>query len=159
MKQLLKLAGLFLLLTIYSVKAQTNVTVMYYNGSAQEFTVAAAGKLYFADDNLNIKTDSNTTPTTIPVGIIRKITFGSTLSNAAIGENKNQLAIFPNPGADIIRIHSDYNEKLEVKIYSLNGQLIFSGNYQPDEAIDVSQLASGLYLVQTNGVTLKFSKK
>lgn len=140
-------------------QAQTGVTVTYYDGNVQQFSVADSGKLYFSDDNLNIKADTSATPTTIPVGIIRKITFSETLSTIAIGANSAHLALYPNPGSETIRIHSDNLDMLSVRVYSLHGQLVQQGNYQPNQAIDVSGLSSGLYIVQVNDATLKFSKK
>lgn len=149
---------LLLLVGSYSF-AQTGVTVTYYDGTIQGFNVTTAGKLYFASDNLYVKLDGTTTPTTIPVTIIRKITFGATLSNTYFGENKNNLVLYPNPSSDVFRIKSDVAEDLKVEIYSLQGQLVQKGNYQSDQDIDVTNLSSGLYLVQVNGLTMKFRKK
>jgi|GEM_PF-1369115 len=63
--------------------SQTGVRVTYYDGSIQSFMVGVAGKLYFSADNLLVKSDGTVTPTTIPVSIIRKITFFDT--TAALG--------------------------------------------------------------------------
>lgn len=149
---------LFIIFTTFSY-AQTGVTVTYYDGTTQDFNVTTAGKLYFASDNLYLKLDGTTTPTTIPVTIIRKITFSETLATTTFGENKNNLVLYPNPGSNVIRIKSDKNEELKINIYSLQGQLVHQGVYQTDEDINVTNLSSGLYLVQVNGVTIKFSKK
>ena len=148
-----------MLVSSYSF-AQTGVTVTYYDGTTQGFNVTTAGKLYFATDNLYVKLDgTTTTPTTIPVTIIRKITFSNALNTTIFGENKNNLVLFPNPSLDVIRIKSDENEELKTKMYSLQGQLVLEGTYQSNQDIDVSNLSSGLYLVQVNGLTIKFSKK
>ena len=108
---------------------------------------------------MNVKTDGTTSVTTIPVSIIRKIVFSNTLGTPTIGENKNNLALYPNPSSDLIQIKSDSMEELDVKIYALTGQLVQQGSYQSNQSIDVSSLAKGLYLVQVNGLTVKFSKK
>lgn len=149
---------LFFLVSSYSF-AQTGIIVTYYDGTTQGFNVTIAGKLYFASDNLYVKLDETTTPTTIPVTIIQKITFSSTLATTNFGGNKNNLVLYPNPSTDVFRIKSDTNEELKINIYSLQGQLVHQGNYQSDEDINVSNLSSGLYLVQVNGLTIKFSKK
>ena len=157
-----KIYKLMLLLTLGAGTfsfAQTGVIVTYYDGNVQNFTVADAGKLYFESDNLYVKTDVAATPTTIPVSIIRKITFSNTLAIAGFGENKDHLALFPNPGNDVIRISSDSPQDLKTSIYNLTGQRVHQGIYKPGQDIDVSALQSGLYLVQVNGVTIKFSKK
>jgi hypothetical protein len=158
MKTIQKIMLLLLLVTTCSF-AQTGVTVTYYNGTAQTFNVATSGKLYFETDHLNVKVDGTTTPTAIPVNIIRKVTFSNVLATATFGENTDNMVLYPNPGSDVIRIKSDANEDLNTKIYSLTGQLIVEGVYQPNQDINVSGLSSGLYLVQVNGLTIKFSKK
>ncbi|MGC4040576.1 MAG: T9SS type A sorting domain-containing protein [Flavobacterium sp.] len=161
MKQLRTIAFLLLLLASSYSYSQSGVVVTYYDGTTQGFSVAATGKLYFSNDNLNVKTDGSATAViSIPVNIIRKITFtDSTLGTPGFGENKNNLALYPNPGSETLQIKSDLFEDLDVKIYSLTGQLVKQGSYTPNQSIDVSALSSGLYLVQVNGLTLKFSKK
>lgn len=159
MKKLQKIMGLLLLLASPCGFAQTGVTVTYYNGTSQTFTVAAEGKLFFAADNLNVKVDAATAPTVIPVNIIRKINLGNALATSTFGVNDQHLVLYPNPGQDRIRIQSDANDLLKTSIYALTGQLMLQGDFQPNEDIDVSRLATGLYLVQVNGLTLKFSKK
>ncbi|HOZ75839.1 MAG TPA: T9SS type A sorting domain-containing protein [Flavobacterium sp.] len=149
---------LFFLVSSYSI-AQTGVNVTYYNGTNQTFNVAATGKLYFETDNLFVKTDATTTPTTIPVNIIRKITFSNVLVTTTFGDNAGNVMLYPNPGSGVIRIQSEVEEPLKTKIYSLTGQLVLQGIYQSNHDIDVSALACGLYLVQVNGLTIKFSKK
>lgn len=152
----------FILLSLFGTVAfaQTGVNVTYYDGTVQVFNVAETGKLYFGADNLYVQPDAATTPTTIPVTIIRKITFSdAALSTPSFGLNKSQLVLYPNPGSDVVRIKSESAEELKTKIYSLTGQLVLQGIYQPDQDIDVSKLASGLYLVQVNDLTIKFSKK
>lgn len=159
MREFKTLTWLLLLFASTFSFAQSAVNITYYDGTVQGFSIAPAGKLYFETDNLYVKVDGMTAPTTIPVSIIRKITFSSTLSTPSFGENKNHLVLYPNPGSDVVRIKSDASEDLKIKIYSLTGQLVQQGTFLPNQDIDVSKLSSGLYLVQVNGLTIKFSKK
>lgn len=150
--------GLLLLFTAFA-HAQTGVAVTYYDGNVQNFSVATSGKLYFDASNVLIKTDASvTTPTTIPVALIRKITFGGNLANETF-EAANSLTLYPNPGAQEVRISSIVDQPLKTQVYTLTGQLVMQGEYQPNQSIDVSGLTSGLYFFKINGVTLKFSKK
>ncbi len=139
--------------------AQTGVTVTYYDGTTQGFNVTTAGKLYFEQDNLLVKIEATSTPTTIPVSIIRKITFSNSLATQTFGQNKTNIVLYPNPASDYIKIKSDNFDALDTRIYSLSGQLVLKGSFQSGEDINVSGLSSGLYLAQVNGVTIKFSKK
>ena len=160
MKHLRKIAFMLLLIATSYSYSQSGITVTYYDGSIQNFTVEAEGKLYFDSANLFIKIDgSSTAPTTIPVDLIRKITFSTTLGTQTFAENTTNLKLYPNPSGDFIKVKSETLEELKTKIYSLTGQLVKQGIYQSDEDIDVSGLTAGLYFVQINGSTLKFSKK
>ncbi len=139
--------------------AQTGVKIKYYTGTEQGFNVTASGKLYFSGDNLLVKPEATSTETSIPVSIIRKITFtDEILATQNVGLNRKNLQLYPNPSTDFIRIKSE-KKSLDVKIYSLEGKLVVSGTYKSDQDINVSKLNAGVYLVQANGVTIKFIKK
>jgi Secretion system C-terminal sorting domain len=159
MRIIKQITVLLLLLKSALAFSQTGIRVFYYNGSTQVFEVASTGKLSFASDNLYIKIDGSTAPTTIPVSIIRKITFvENTIAVSSIAEEK-KVALFPNPSSDFFRITSDYKDELSVKVYSLTGELVHQGVYQNDQSIDVSKLSTGFYVVKVNNSTLKFIKK
>ncbi len=140
--------------------AQTTIKITYYTGSSQDYTVTLGGKLYFSGNNLLVKTSGSAPDVSIPTGIIRKITFASTLlATQEIGAQKDQVRLYPNPSADFIRITSDKKEALKVKIFSAEGRLILNGTFQPGEDIDISSFRAGFYLVQINTSTLKLIKK
>lgn len=151
---------LLLLLCAAFFSAQTTIKVTYYTGSTQNYTIDTSGKLYFSGSNLLVKTTGTASDISIPTNIIRKITFSSAvLATQEIGANKDQIKLYPNPSADVIRIISDKKETLKVKIYSSEGRLVLSGIYQPGEDISISNFRSGFYLVQVNNITLKLIKK
>lgn len=156
----LKKAAVFLfLLSAGFVFSQTGIKVVYYTGAEQNFAIQNSGKLYFSGDNLLVKTDASAADTSIPVSIISKIVFSNdALATQEIGANEKNMKLYPNPSSDFIRIQS-VSKSLSVKIYNLSGQTVLSGTYKSDENIDVSKLEKGVYLVQANGVTIKFIKK
>lgn len=154
-----KLMLIVILLTTGLTKAQTGVTVTYYTGTTQNFSIETNGKLYFENEELYLKSNSTTTPTVIPVSIIQKITFSNTLGVTTFGQNENKLTLYPNPASDLIKIGANSNDPMEVKMYTLTGQLVQQGKYFPNEAIDISALSGGIYLIQANGATFKFIKK
>jgi hypothetical protein len=154
-----KLILIVILLTAGLTTAQTGVTVTYYTGTTQNFSIETNGKLYFENEELYLKSNSTTTPTVIPVSIIQKITFSNTLGVTTFGQNENNLTLYPNPASDLIKIGANSNDVMEVKMYTLTGQLVQQGKYFPNEAIDISALSGGIYLIQANGVTFKFVKK
>jgi 23S rRNA-/tRNA-specific pseudouridylate synthase len=72
--------------------------------------------------------------------------FGNLTVSAIEEINSNTLSIFPNPASQFFQI--DYNEPLELFIFDLNGQELFSTKYHTEMRIDVSWLSKGLYLVK-----------
>ena len=154
-----KLILIVILLTAGLTTAQTGVTVTYYTGTTQNFSIETNGKLYFENEELYLKSNSSSTPTVIPVSIIQKITFSNTLGVTTFGQNENNLTLYPNPASDLIKIGANSNDVMEVKMYTLTGQLVQQGKYFPNEAIDISALSEGIYLIQAQGVTFKFVKK
>jgi len=154
-----KLILIVILLTAGLTTAQTGVTVTYYTSTTQNFSIETNGKLYFENEELYLKLNSTTTPTVIPVSIIQKITFSNTLGVTTFGQNQNNLTLYPNPASDLIKIGANGNDAMEVKMYTLTGQLVQQGKYFPNEAIDISALSGGIYLIQADGVTFKFVKK
>lgn len=157
MKKWYFLGVLLLSMTAFS---QTGVVITYYDNTQQQFNVQTTGKLFFSGDNLQIQIDDTVTqPTSIPVTIIQRITFTNNLSTTQQSAAAIRLNLFPNPGSEYIQISSADEEILQVKIYNSNGQLLQNGSFFPMQNIDVSNLESGIYLVQVNGVTLKFMKR
>lgn len=67
--------------------------------------------------------------------------------------SSSNVQVYPNPTSDFIYIENiDYQL---VKIYSLDGKLIKT--IENDRAIDVRDLNEGLYLINIDGMTSKFS--
>jgi hypothetical protein len=69
------------------------------------------------------------------------------------------IKIYPNPVSDIIYIQNAPETSYLVSIYRITGASILSTKMNSgDKSIDVSFLQSGLYLMNINGLTLKFVK-
>lgn len=159
MRILKQVALLCLLLKSTLAISQTGIKVFYVGGTTQTFSVATNGALYFASDNLYIKTDGASAPTTIPVSIIQKITFtDQTTAVSAIAADQ-KIILYPNPAKDFFRISTSSTEKLKVRVYALTGQLLHQGIYTNEQNIDVSNLTTGVYLIQVNQSTFKFVKQ
>lgn len=154
---LFKLAFMLLLMSSVFVKAQTTVTVNYFDESNQVFSVEESGKLFFNDDNLMINTNGTNT-TSIPVALIKRITFSEEMMETTELTIEN-LVLYPNPATNFIRIQSNSGELIDVKIYSMQGQLLLSGKYFSSENIDVSSLEKGIYVVKADKSNLKMIKK
>ncbi len=64
---------------------------------------------------------------------------------------KNDLKVYPNPSNNIIKVQLSNKENLKdahVEVRSLDGRLLMQiNNYQSNESIDISDLATGMYLL------------
>lgn len=78
-------------------------------------------------------------------------------------EKSNQLAVYPNPSSNQIQISLNNNSELNnaiVEIRSLDGGLKLKlTNYQSKQMIDISSLASGLYILSVQDASGVMSKK
>lgn len=138
---------------------QTELVVNYYSGSPQSYTITDDGKLYFDEENLVI-VPGNTGTVTIPISIIRTITFplNQSLGIEDLQTDNSDFFIFPNPTREHFRVSSSSTDQLNVKVYSTSGNLVLSGNYYPNDLILISNLESGLYLVTINNKPFKLNK-
>jgi len=70
---------------------------------------------------------------------------------------KKALLIFPNPVNQKLSVSG--LEKVEnFQMYSIEGKLLKAGNLAPEQSIDVSKLAKGVYILKIAGKSLKFIK-
>jgi hypothetical protein len=87
-------------------------------------------------------------------------------SALSIDQNETvELKIVPNPTSDFLRIDAnDQAFPAQLKVFDLNGKLLLDAQYQKNQAVSISDWASGFYVAQltlANGQqsTLKFNKK
>ena len=73
------------------------------------------------------------------------------------------VTIYPNPARDFIYIKSHEQENFSYQITDMSGKIFLKGNISQGEALDVSDLNTGLYLLVLNNSdfvrTLKFIKR
>jgi len=62
--------------------------------------------------------------------------------------NLHNFYFYPNPVKSSMHIRSDAAREIELKIKDATGQVVYNGNAKNDEAIDVSSLAAGMYVVE-----------
>jgi len=83
--------------------------------------------------------------------------WASTLSSESFEANK--FSIYPNPVNNNLNIQSENRDIQIIEIYNLNGKLVLQHKYNLNEAIDVSSLAKGLYLLKVQTENGSFTKK
>lgn len=65
----------------------------------------------------------------------------------SVEQNKNKLAIFPNPFEDVLKI-SDLENVKSISIYDISGRQV--KNFKPSAELNLSDLKTGLYIVNLN---------
>ena len=87
--------------------------------------------------------------------------------SASISEESafRKLQVYPNPVSNELQIDYELNQKenIQLQLYGLNGQLIFTNNLMEEKAqatIQVNGLAAGLYLLKfsSNGLDITSKK-
>ena len=68
------------------------------------------------------------------------------------------LAVYPNPARDVIRING-LEQEVEVNIYNATGALVKTVVVNGAEEINVNELPAGLYLARFGENTLRFTKE
>ncbi|MFO7658757.1 MAG: DUF4465 domain-containing protein [Bacteroidales bacterium] len=90
--------------------------------------------LYFNVDNIYIVPDSLTVTIT-PATVIENLPFANAV-------------LYPNPSNGIFRVKTNFNETFAVRVYSLNGNLVyFKEDYSNNVEIDISNQPSGQYFI------------
>ena len=141
----------------FSMEAQsTQVIVTLNDGTEQSYIMVEADRMYFEDNTiLVIEMGEYKNTVKIPLADIRKLTCLETE-----GTNENEataLSIFPNPVHDALVIRNLQGSQT-VSIYALDGRLMKTFAASGEQAIDISDLAMGIYLVRTESATLKMIK-
>jgi len=155
LKQLLII--LFLLCCVLGANAQAEVTVEENNGTTSTIVVSDLGKIYFSAERMYIDAGDGTVNEFV-VSDIRKMTFNR-VTGIENYKNEAHLLLYPNPASDFFKIAAEKAQTLHVQLYSLTGQLLTDTYCQTDEAVNISELQSGIYFVKVDGVTFKLLKK
>ena len=138
--------------------AQTEVTVVENSGTSTTFVVSDLGKIYFSAERMYVDAGDGTV-NDFAVSDIQKLTFNSSPVGVDQQENHSSALIYPNPATNFIRIATEDQQTLHVRLYALTGQLLSDSYCQPNEEVNISHLPSGIYFVKVNDMTYKLLKK
>ena len=139
------------------LKAQSYELVIRLNDQSETtWTHESLRNIYFIDeDDILVVVENESLATHhYDFADINKIYFKSGVALSELDKDETSF-VFPNPANDNIRIFGIENQ--DVEIFSADGKLILKERYE-GKSIDVSSLSQGLYLIKTNGQTLKFNK-
>lgn len=87
------------------------------------------------------------------------MTFSKTLiSTIGIAENPlEDLKVYPNPAVDFI--HFDSNEAIDLEVLSLNGKRVMTAHLEAGEALNISHLRAGAYIIASKSFSTNFISK
>ena len=124
-----------------SVEIRTLVTL--YNGEEQLFVLSEDDQITFdGQEALQLTIQESTHR--IPIDDIRKIEFVDITDTQEI--QAGVPFFYPNPVTKSIVI-GNIETQQTVSVYSLEGRLIYQRQANPNEAIDLSNLPAGLYIL------------
>ncbi|NBC58594.1 MAG: T9SS type A sorting domain-containing protein [Bacteroidetes bacterium] len=77
---------------------------------------------------------------------------------------KSGISVYPNPASDLVNINFSQNtdELEQIVLYDLNGRLVFASKLNSndiEQQIDVSNLSSGIYVLEINTVKHQYNTK
>lgn len=147
----------FLGFTFLTNAQSTNVTLVVTKTNGEELTyqLNAESQLYFENGDRIFIEDGTGTSVSFQLAEIRKLVC---TDYANIGENiVSELQLTPNPVQNSFIINNLQNN-LPARIYALDGRLVKSFTATEGQMIDISDLASGMYLLHIDGQTLKMMK-
>ena len=112
--------------------------------------------------DLDLRNDNTVFAATYGRGIFSGIFTNTVLKNETFVNNKN-VSIYPNPVKDILNINvKDFSGDVSVKIIDINGREVYGQkitNFNSLNTIDLSSLASGIYVLNIQGEKLNYSEK
>lgn len=95
------------------------------------------------------------------VGGDMTFTTNSVVTSLNESQNKNQLAIFPNPANNVITINGLAKQKQIISITNILGKCVklIETNNANDLSIDLKELTTGMYFINYNNQSYKFIKE
>ena len=149
------LLGIILHLSAQST--YVHVTIYLNDGTEATYDMQNSSYMYFEESVKLVITESTDGLSTVsyPLADIRKITceeFVGTLENATI-----DVSLYPNPVRDVLHFRNVIGQRT-VNIYAIDGQKVKSFQISGSQSIDISDLPSGMYLVNDSHNTFKMIK-
>lgn len=146
MKQLLLLS--FVMIGI-SVKGQTLLQSVN-SGSV----IGTSGSVSIGE--IVVQPVDQSQPSSGIIGILAQVTQPLEVPQLELSE---KITVFPNPTTAMIYFQTETNLSDEkISIFNLSGQLISEKKVTADNALDLSELATGIYLIQFTNKNVKSFK-
>ena len=150
----------FLLLSgnIFRLYAQNDLSVVFRDGSNEQFSNNSINNIKFEKNGINIYLGAGSS-TVYSISTIRKLIFKNASGINELTDNMLKIQLFPNPVNEQLYIRNINIPETYVRIHTLDGVEVRNEQiFSMSNSINVSQLPKGLYLLKINNQALKFSK-
>ena len=144
--------------TVAQTTIQTTNVVVVYNNAQSNSLFEDVSRFYF--DNGNLVLDQHGVTTQVPLSTIQRLELDA-ISTPVLGVGEwddNSVLVYPNPISDKLFFSSNQEQLVEVRVFAMNGQLLFTQQLSTTESMDVSTLSKGMYILKINSQTYKFTK-
>lgn len=155
MKQVFLLLFLLTCLLFQATAQNVTLVVTTTNGVEHTYQMSEESQLYFNNGESLVIEESPGTTVTYPLSEIRKIVCSEITGT---GENaETRLQVQPNPlhNSFVVR---NLTEACRGRVFTLDGRLVKDFEASEGSVIDISELSSGMYLLNIDGQTLKLMK-
>lgn len=156
------IAAVLLLLATPFSRAEKHIQIEVFDTEAGSVVVEVAkiSKIKFNTTTFNLEFHNEVETSAFNYNQVKRISFSDqqTTGIGHIGAT-HSLTVSPNPVQDNLNLLG--GENLfgdDVNIYSVTGQHIMNITGWNGDAIDVSHLSSGIYVININATTIKFIK-
>ena len=140
-------------LASFSFAQDVTFYIVKTDGTTTSHAMSTSSKIYYSDTQLFF--NDNGTTVSYNLSELRKAYF-TTFDNTNDIDNQ-QLAIYPNPAKDVLRIENIADNQ-EVTIYSINGAALKRVVVSGDSEINISELRPGMYILSAGNMISKFIK-
>jgi hypothetical protein len=118
-------------------------------------------RLYFENNNLFLKNTGGTAESYVLTNISKIYFKSGTTVAEMISQNQGDqnILLYPNPVKNVFRLQNLPEGTFTIAIFRIDGTLVFLTQVTADKnAIDVSNLNKGIYLLKIRNQALKFAK-
>lgn len=134
-----------------------HVTITLNDGTEATYDMQSTSYMYFEEGMKLVITEGSdgTNVVSYPLADIRKITCEELVGT--IENTSADVSLYPNPVHDMLHFRNITGQHI-ANIYALDGRLIKSFQITGSQSVDISDLPSGMYLVNVSSSTFKMMK-
>lgn len=142
-----------------SAFADTKMTVVTRDGAEDEISVTENGFIFFKDNFMNVVAKADDSKTvTYDLSLIQKVLFGDSQSAVKVlGEG--EMVLYPTVATTQVFLANAADNLNEVSIVDAAGRQVATVSLSAGNAINISGLVPGVYILKAGNANFKFQKR